>query len=79
MFFSLQKLHPIDGQTHNDSQLCEILQVQSVTLRQSSHNKLSLEKHDIDKKLCERCRRFAISSNKSICDRCNQVLKGLNC
>lgn len=73
-----QKLHPNDGHTHNDSHLCEILQVQSAQLIQSSNIKLSLEKYDIEKKLCDRCRRYALSETETICQRCKSILQKMN-
>lgn len=76
--FKFQKLHPSDGEAHNDSHLCEILQVQSIQLRQSSNNELSLEKRDIEEKICDRCRRFTISTDELVCKRCDRVLNELN-
>lgn len=73
-----QILHPNDGKSHNNSHLCELLQVQSIELRQSSTNQLSLERNDNDIKLCDRCRRFAISSDEIVCQRCDRVLKSMN-
>ncbi|XP_031638202.1 uncharacterized protein LOC116350537 [Contarinia nasturtii] len=74
----LQKLHPSDDQAHNDSHLCEILQVQSIQLVESPSSKLYIEKTEIDKKLCDRCRRFAVASDETICKRCDNILKEMN-
>lgn len=76
--FSLQKLHASDGQAHNDSHLCEILQVQSIQLCKSPNDQLSLEKRDVEKQLCDRCRRFTISPDEIVCKRCETVLKDMN-
>lgn len=76
--FDFQKLHPDDEKSHNDSHLCEILQVQSIQLRQSSNNQLSVERRDIEKKICDRCRRFTITTDEVVCKRCHQVLNNLN-
>lgn len=74
----LQLLHPNDGQIHNDSQLCEILQAQSVQLIESPNSGLTLEKCDIEQKLCDRCRRYAITPAETICQRCAVILQKMN-
>lgn len=73
-----QKLHPGDGLAHNDSDLCDLLQVQSIQLLEAPCEKLTLEKEEIEAKLCDRCRRFAITSTETICNRCFIILKDMN-
>lgn len=70
-------MHPNDGKVHKDSHLCEILQVQSIQLCHSENNELNVSKTEIDKNLCERCRRFAVGSPDQLCVRCERVMKEL--
>lgn len=75
--FSFQKLHPNDGEAHDDSYLCELLRVQSVQLRESDNAELSIEKFEINESLCERCRRFAVAADGEICKRCKDTMNVL--
>lgn len=73
--FFTQKLHPNDGEVHNDSYLCEILQVQSIQLLPNTDDDtLKLEKNEIEQTLCDRCRRFAVPTPQTLCERCELVL-----
>lgn len=89
---SFQKLHPNDGRPHNDSELCEILGVQSVRLcgRTSANvdnepevlgelincDGLEIRKAEIEGELCPRCRRYEVPAIDGICSRCQNVLNG---
>lgn len=77
MITLFQKLHPKDSDAHDDSHLCELLRVQSVQLRQSDTEELCVERFEIDDSLCERCRRFSVSSNGEVCKRCKVILNQL--
>lgn len=59
--------------TINDSELCEILQVASVTLKQQNSLNLTISIEETEDELCPRCRRFSITGN-SVCIRCENVL-----
>ncbi|XP_075159796.1 isoleucyl-tRNA synthetase, mitochondrial [Haematobia irritans] len=61
----------------SDSELCEILQVQTVTLQMVPDmiNDLDVELTEIDSPLCPRCRRFAVATENEVCRRCCQVLE----
>lgn len=72
-----QKIHLVDGQAHSDSDLCEILQAQSVKLIPSDTSSISIEATETKGDICPRCRRFVLSGAGSVCIRCEQVLKEL--
>lgn len=76
--FNFQKLHPNDGQRHNDSPLCDIVRAQSVQLCriQSANegNAFAIKKTEIEGELCERCFRHEVSATGDICNRCREVL-----
>lgn len=74
----LQKIHTMDGEFHNNSILCEILQAQSVRVRLSDNNDTNIEISDVANDLCQRCRRFQVSSLGNVCSRCEQVLTNLS-
>lgn len=57
------------------SELCEILQVSSITLSPNENNDfITMSTESIEGSLCPRCRRFAINSNETLCERCQNVL-----
>lgn len=74
-------MHPNDGQRHNDSELCEILGVQSVQLSRKLSNNgddtFVISKTEIEGALCQRCRRYEVSVAGEICSRCRDVLDEL--
>ncbi|XP_003699827.3 isoleucyl-tRNA synthetase, mitochondrial [Megachile rotundata] len=59
------------------SELCEILQLSSITLIENkSLEKSEIEIHDISITLCQRCRRFSNIDNNGLCLRCvNTICK----
>lgn len=57
------------------TELCELLQVSSITLRPSTNGETTLHTKQIEGGLCARCRRFAVSSDEIVCNRCDNVLK----
>ncbi|XP_065359471.1 isoleucine--tRNA ligase, mitochondrial [Calliphora vicina] len=73
----LKHLQPRLEQPSTDSELCEILQVGSVTLHHcgdiSSDFVIEIDK--IEASLCPRCRRHAVLHENAICHRCNKVLE----
>lgn len=59
----------------DSSELCEILQVSSITLTPSENNDyISMSTQTIDGSLCPRCRRFALDISETLCRRCENVL-----
>ncbi|XP_014477342.1 PREDICTED: isoleucine--tRNA ligase, mitochondrial isoform X2 [Dinoponera quadriceps] len=62
------------------SELCEILQLSSVTLAESSaiNEETRVELRDIGKSLCQRCRRHPESDDNGLCKRCVKVLDVTN-
>lgn len=72
----LKHLQSEFGKSVNDSELCEILQVGSVTLEKSSDISMDydVEIQTIDSPLCPRCRRYAVADENDTCQRCNIVL-----
>lgn len=57
------------------SELCEILQLSSVTLIENhTINETQIQLYDIQEKLCERCRRYPESQEDDLCPRCVNVL-----
>ncbi|KAI8120111.1 mitochondrial, Isoleucine--tRNA ligase [Lucilia cuprina] len=73
----LKHLQPITEQPTIDSELCEILQVGSVTLRKSKDvtSEFVVDIDKIEATLCPRCRRHAVLQEGTICHRCNKVLE----
>lgn len=76
--FLFQKIHPSDGRRYNDSELCEILGVQSVQLLRKPSAEIggafAVKQTEIDGELCQRCRRFEVPVASEICSRCREVL-----
>ncbi|XP_017476713.1 PREDICTED: isoleucine--tRNA ligase, mitochondrial isoform X1 [Rhagoletis zephyria] len=59
------------------SELCELLQVQTVTLQPSNmDDACNVKIQKLELNLCARCRRFAVESTDCVCARCAQVLSG---
>ncbi|XP_065080338.1 isoleucine--tRNA ligase, mitochondrial [Ochlerotatus camptorhynchus] len=79
----LRKLHPTTlDQSEANSELCEILQVGSLTLREgpvdSEHQHRLVKVSKLERQLCARCRRFTVQPGRAgslLCDRCETVLK----
>ncbi|EAT38178.1 AAEL009917-PA, partial [Aedes aegypti] len=78
----LQRVHPVLNEPQMDSELCEILQVGSLILRETKdgqqHHSVKVDK--LDQQLCPRCRRYALHpgsgmTSAHVCQRCEQVLK----
>ncbi|XP_055631360.1 isoleucine--tRNA ligase, mitochondrial [Toxorhynchites rutilus septentrionalis] len=77
---NLQLLRNVHRKVHDsccDSELCEILQVGTIALRNSTDEQLTVDiTSNKERQLCPRCRRFALSSVGSpVCQRCEIVLK----
>uniref|UniRef100_A0A034VDZ8 isoleucine--tRNA ligase n=2 Tax=Bactrocera dorsalis TaxID=27457 RepID=A0A034VDZ8_BACDO len=59
----------------NNSELCEILQVQRVSLQPSNHvDSTNINVKKLELTLCARCRRFAVDNADCVCERCALVL-----
>lgn len=62
-------------ESEESSELCEILQVSSITLIPNENNDfITISAQPIERSLCPRCRRFAIDMNQILCSRCEKVL-----
>ncbi|OAD60680.1 Isoleucine--tRNA ligase, mitochondrial [Eufriesea mexicana] len=71
-FVSLSFLH--DGQS-STSELCEILQLSSIKLvKNHVISKTGIQVYDIQRTLCERCRRYPETREDGLCSRCIDVL-----
>ncbi|XP_059226112.1 isoleucine--tRNA ligase, mitochondrial [Stomoxys calcitrans] len=77
MLQHLHQPHSNDNDANSDSELCEILQVQSVTLIKSCDpsSEVDVDLTEIEGTLCPRCRRYAVISANEICSRCCKVLE----
>ncbi|EDV40740.1 uncharacterized protein Dana_GF23767 [Drosophila ananassae] len=74
----LQELHPI-GKPRSNSELCEILQVGSVTLLQSEDQDLQVSVKTLQTPLCPRCRRYSLdNAEQETCHRCSLVMTARN-
>lgn len=75
-FRRLSFMHPTCEEPLTDSELCEFLQVSSVTLIPSENfqNQQSIRVRTIRGALCARCRRFAVDIETTLCQRCITVL-----
>ncbi|KOC68779.1 Isoleucine--tRNA ligase, mitochondrial [Habropoda laboriosa] len=73
-FCLLSTLH--NEKQPSTSELCEILQLSSVTLIEDhTIDETQIQVHDIPKALCERCRRYPETGEESgLCLRCTEVL-----
>ncbi|XP_055551514.1 isoleucine--tRNA ligase, mitochondrial [Wyeomyia smithii] len=70
----LQELHPAAPDSFcADSDLCEILQVGTVCLREAPDDKVTVSIGKLEQSLCPRCRRF--TADKTVCTRCDAILK----
>ncbi|XP_016926678.4 isoleucine--tRNA ligase, mitochondrial [Drosophila suzukii] len=76
----LQKLQNTLGESVRNSELCEILQVGSVTLLQSDNHDLEIALTTLQTSLCPRCRRYSLENNEDqeTCQRCSEVLEARN-
>ncbi|XP_011881954.1 PREDICTED: isoleucine--tRNA ligase, mitochondrial [Vollenhovia emeryi] len=67
-----------DGES-STSELCEILQLSSITLVESpTVTETQVELHNTDKMLCQRCRRHPELDKNGLCRRCIKVLDVAN-
>ncbi|KAJ6638007.1 Isoleucine--tRNA ligase, mitochondrial [Pseudolycoriella hygida] len=72
----LQHLHHELSEPLESSELCEILQVSSITLEPNENrDDVIMSACTIETSLCPRCRRFAIQRYQTLCQRCADVLK----
>ncbi|CAO1418745.1 unnamed protein product [Diamesa serratosioi] len=69
----LKKLHEHFNIPTSDSELCDILQVSSLSLIDDGTTNWHISHNLTDEELCQRCRRFKTS--KCVCTRCENVLK----
>jgi len=76
----LQKLQNTLGESVRNSELCEILQVGSVTLLQTDNHDLEIALTTLQTSLCPRCRRYSLdeSPEQETCHRCSEVLEARN-
>uniref|UniRef100_A0AAG5CSK1 isoleucine--tRNA ligase n=1 Tax=Anopheles atroparvus TaxID=41427 RepID=A0AAG5CSK1_ANOAO len=78
---SLSLLHPLRDRAESTSELCELLQVGSIVLREghADSNRFTITVSKSDKLLCRRCRRYLLPFENAppsdICPRCETVLK----
>ncbi|XP_050068503.1 isoleucine--tRNA ligase, mitochondrial [Anopheles maculipalpis] len=72
----LSLLHPTRNESDRSTELCELLQVGAVTLLKASagENRFTVAVKKSDKPLCQRCRRYLVSEQDKICERCNIIL-----
>lgn len=74
----LQELHPI-GKPRSNSELCEILQVGSVTLLRTEDQDLQVSVKTLQAPLCPRCRRYSLDNDEQeTCHRCSLVMTARN-
>ncbi|XP_053988281.1 isoleucine--tRNA ligase, mitochondrial isoform X1 [Hylaeus volcanicus] len=72
-FSSLSLLH--DEKQSSNTELCEILQLSSITLTENhAITETQIEVRDIQKDLCKRCRRYPEVQDDGLCSRCIGVL-----
>ncbi|XP_034133958.1 isoleucine--tRNA ligase, mitochondrial [Drosophila guanche] len=74
----LRELQPTIGESMRSSELCEILQVGSVTVVQTDLNEdLEISLTTLDTPLCPRCRRYSLEEDAEAetCRRCSQVME----
>lgn len=73
IYYFLQMLQK--DQESSTSELCEILQLSSITLLKSSTaDETQIELHTVEKLLCQRCRRHLELDSNGLCSRCVKVL-----
>lgn len=61
------------------SELCDILQLSSITLIETpTVTETQVELHNIEKMLCQRCRRHPEVDKNGLCGRCIKVLDVAN-
>ncbi|EDV52202.2 uncharacterized protein Dere_GG15950 [Drosophila erecta] len=74
----LRELHRPLGEAFSNSELCEILQVGSVTLSQSNNDDLAIALSTLQTSLCPRCRRYGLGDEQKTCQRCSNVMNAKN-
>jgi len=74
----LRELHSPLGESVSNSELCEILQVGSVTLLQSHNSDLDIALSKLQISLCPRCRRYGLEDEQKTCQRCSDVMEAKN-
>lgn len=72
---SLKSLQAERFEARHDSELCELLQVGSVTLLEEDCDAFTLTTRSLEGTLCARCRRFSVPQANVVCARCADVLK----
>ncbi|KAG4067142.1 hypothetical protein HA402_000133 [Bradysia odoriphaga] len=71
----LQYMHYTLLEPEQSSELCELLQVQSITLSPNeNHEFITMSTKTIENALCPRCRRFALNGGETVCQRCEDVM-----
>ncbi|EDW99917.2 uncharacterized protein Dyak_GE23171 [Drosophila yakuba] len=74
----LRELHVPFGEAFSNSELCEVLQVGSVTLSQSNNDDLDIALSTLQTSLCPRCRRYGLEDEQNTCQRCSDVMNAKN-
>ncbi|KAH8380256.1 hypothetical protein KR009_009724 [Drosophila setifemur] len=75
----LEELHPNLGEPLSNTELCEILQVGSVTLFATDDRDLQIALSTLQTLLCPRCRRYSLdNSEQETCNRCSSVMLAKN-
>uniref|UniRef100_A0A182NGD9 isoleucine--tRNA ligase n=1 Tax=Anopheles dirus TaxID=7168 RepID=A0A182NGD9_9DIPT len=77
----LSMLHPTLERHESSTELCELLQIGSVTLREgfAGGNRFAITVTKSGKPLCQRCRRFLLPTAEHLtCDRCSAILRQLS-
>uniref|UniRef100_A0A182QG18 isoleucine--tRNA ligase n=1 Tax=Anopheles farauti TaxID=69004 RepID=A0A182QG18_9DIPT len=77
----LSVLHPTLERPESSSELCELLQIGAVNLREGTagESRFAISVAKSDKPLCQRCRRFLLPSAEHLtCDRCSTILHKLS-
>lgn len=71
----LKAVHPHIVDSVSDTELCELLQVASITLVPNDDiETVTMSTRTIEGTLCARCRRFAVVAEGCVCARCDAVL-----
>lgn len=74
----LTNLHPTTNSFIENSELCEILQLSSINLKNHTNSNYDIHVEPIEIVVCPRCRRFPIAHpDNSICSRCTNILSNI--
>lgn len=72
---SKQNVHSNLMEPEQSTELCEVLQVQSITLcPNDNYDFITMSTQTIEKPLCPRCRRFTLNGSETVCQRCEEVM-----